>query len=459
MQGVQHDEIEITVRGYAHNVGEPLGLELGSCTAHLLLTEDLATHVLTLRVDSPAHFLAFRGVEKRAVGMDDPRDIGFGLARLGIRRITQPLEAAAPLMLDLAAPELAVEGFHEREASGAWTAGPRCAIYSPRTLAGDLHIRLELFHLVHNDGREIELSVGGSRLAFALKAEQGVYEFDMSGVEPANFLRLDNIGCGPSGNEDDPRQLGLGIARFTITSKPASRAVRNPASRSERVRSAKRPGADSVLYTTILNPNDGRKNWEDIITAFVYALRDRPGATLLVKIANENLNMFFEDIFTFYMRLHPFKCRVVFIHGYLSDEEYQQLIVNSHFIVNASRGEGQCLPLMEYMSSGVPAIAPRNTAMLDYISVDNAFLVTTSPELTYWPHDPRQVFRTCWHRINWQTLYQAFVDSEAMCRESPGRYRQMADAAIASLQQFCSMDLARGRLREILARLQGGDGT
>jgi glycosyltransferase involved in cell wall biosynthesis len=235
--------------------------------------------------------------------------------------------------------------------------------------------------------------------------------------------------------------------------------VRNPASRAGSELAGERHSADGILYTTILNPNDGRKNWEDIITAFVYALRDRPGATLLVKIANENLNMFFEDIFTFYMRLHPFQCRIIFIHGYLPDEEYRQLILNSHFIVNASRGEGQCLPLMEYMSSGVPAIAPCNTAMLDYIAADNAFLVSTSPELTYWPHDPRQVFRTYWHRINWQTLYQAFVDSEAICRESPVRYGQMADAAVTALQQFCSMDLARDRLRDFLARLQGGDGA
>jgi hypothetical protein len=274
-------------------------------------------------------------------------------------------------------------------------------------------------------------------------------------VGPTKFLRLDNLGLGHSGTEGDQRELGLGVARLTITAKSIGRAAAwstEPAQEASRGSRKRRSG--EVLYTAILNPNDGRKNWEDIITAFVYALRDRPGATLLVKIANENLHMFFEDIFTFYTRLHPFQCRVVFIHGYLSDAEYQQMIVQSHYIVNASRGEGQCLPLMEFMSSGVPAIAPRNTAMLDYIDPANAFIVDSSPELAYWPHDPRQVYRTYWHRINWQTLFEAFVASETLCRTSPRDYDARCAAAAHSLQAFCSMAVARERLGAFLERIR-----
>lgn len=448
-------EIEITVQGYAHNIDEPLGVELGDSTAYLLLTDRLATHVLRMRVTSAANFLAFHGVSKRAVGMNDPRDIGFGLARLTLRRVQSPVDAATPIGLDFSSPELVLEGFHEREPVGAWTASSRATIYLPHSLAGDLHIRMELFHLVHNDGREIEFRVGGSCGRIALRDGQGVYELSLPAVGPTKFLRLDNLGFGHSGAEGDLREMGLGISRLTITARPVGSAVsRSVAPVGEARGGGRHHQTGEVLYTAILNPNDGRKNWEDIITAFVYALRDQPGAALLVKIANEDLNMFFEDIFTFYMRLHPFKCRVVFIHGYLSDEEYQQMIVHSHYIVNASRGEGQCLPLMEFMSSGVPAIAPRNTAMLDYIDASNAFIVESSPELAYWPHDPRQVYRTCWHRINWQTLFQAFVDSEALCRTSPRAYQAKCAAAANSLQTFCSMLVARERLRAFIDRIR-----
>lgn len=450
-------EIEISLRGYAHNIDEPLGLELGDSTAYLLLSDSLASHTLQMHINVPAIFLAFNGVEKRAVGMDDPRDIGFGLAALKIRRLDLPPPLQSSLQLDFAVDELELEGFNPPEAAGCWTGASRCTIHLPRAIAGDIQLKIELFHLMHNDGREIELCLGGSRRALTLDKDTGVYQLSLPDIGPTKFLRFDGLGHGPSPEEGDARELGLGIARISLATTGPQRQESGFASAARKVAMAsnRRRGGE-VLYTTILNPNDGRKNWEDIITAFVYALRDRPGATLLVKIANEDLDMFFEDIFTFYMRLHPFQCRLVFIHGYLSDDQYRQLILHSHYIVNASRGEGQCLPLMEFMSAGVPAIAPRNTAMLDYVDSANAFLVESSPELAYWPHDPRQVFRTYWHRINWQTLYQAFVDSETLCRKSPRRYRRMGDAAIASLQCFCSMDVARARLGDFLARLADG---
>jgi glycosyltransferase involved in cell wall biosynthesis len=178
----------------------------------------------------------------------------------------------------------------------------------------------------------------------------------------------------------------------------------------------------------------------------------------LIKITSEEISVFFEDIFTYFIELHPFECRLVFIHGYLEEDQYNQLIHDSHFIVNGSRGEGQCLPLMEFMSSGVPAIAPTNTAMAEYIDESNAFLVESSPELTYWPHDPRQVFRTCWHRINWESLYRAFLDSEEVWRNSPDRYRHMAKSAIRAQQQYCSLGVLQPRLEHILAGLNNEEG-
>ena len=441
-------EMVITVRGYAHNIGEPLGIELGDRTAYLLLTEDLATHVLRMQVDTPANFLAFFGVSKRAVGMADPRDIGFGLAHLTLRRVEAQSEPVSPMVLDFAEDELVLEGFHGREAHGRWTAAPRCSVQFPESIAGDITVRIETFRSLNNRKKEIDLWVGGVSKKIILRNRKRIYKVSLPDVAPTNGLRLDNLGLGPSGNADDARNLGLGVSKISISvrrnlkfgARPRPSFLPAPAMRPE-------PSTDGILYTTILNPLDGRKNWEDIITAFVYALRDRPGATLLVKIANEQLSIFFEDIFTFYMRLHPFKCRIVFVHGYLSDKEYQQLILHSHYIVNASRGEGQCLPLMEFMSSGVPAIAPRNTAMLDYIDESNTFIVESSPELTCWPHDPRQVYRTYRHRINWQTLYTAFIDSEKCFSQSPRAYREMCSAAVDSLRVYCSTGVARDRLQ------------
>ena len=164
-------------------------------------------------------------------------------------------------------------------------------------------------------------------------------------------------------------------------------------------------------------------------------------------------NCFFEDIFTFFTELYPFRCRLIFIHGFLSDREFSQLIEHSHFIVNASTGEGQCLPLMEFMSAGVPAIAPCHTAMLDYVNPSNAFIVSSSAEPTCWPQDPRYVYRAQCQRINWQSLRDAFTESEEIFRGSRENYLKMSAASIASLENYCSTERSREKFGRFLSRL------
>tara|TARA_R110002110_G_scaffold415765_2_gene655177 strand:- start:25276 stop:27390 length:2115 start_codon:yes stop_codon:yes gene_type:complete len=444
-------ELEITLRGYAHNVGQLLGIQIGSARGTVILGDELKTHRLRMRIAEPCNFLSFAGVENRAIDMDDPRDLGLGISRLAVRRVESNAHDVEPYALEMSRPDLEVSGFHPVEAVGRWTASAHCDLLLPFSVGGDVSLTVELFHLVHNAGRQIEIVLGDKRETVTVNPDEPFIKISFSDVCSTDYLCFENVGLGGSGSAGDDRQLGLGISRL-IFSQRHSRVPEKSI-----FRKAKRPGstnaAPGILYTSIFNPNDGRKNWEDIITAFVYAFREAPHVTLLVKITNHELAMFFEDIFTFFMELHPFQCRLVFIHGYLESEEYQQLLQHSQFTVNASRGEGQCLPLMEFMSSGVPAIAPANSAMLDYVNADNAFIVDSSEELTYWPHDPRQVFRTCWHRINWQTLRDAFVASERVYRTEPGGYKAMSEAAIASQEAYCSMRVARQRLGDFI----GGD--
>ena len=59
------------------------------------------------------------------------------------------------------------------------------------------------------------------------------------------------------------------------------------------------------------------------------------------------------------------------------------------------------MPLMEFMSAGRPVIAPRHTAMADYIDESSAFIVASSPEHNVWPDDPRHhLYKPCAERIH-----------------------------------------------------------
>lgn len=208
---------------------------------------------------------------------------------------------------------------------------------------------------------------------------------------------------------------------------------------------------DGVVFTTLLNPADSRKNWVDIVTAFCWAFREQPNATLIVKMTHHDLEYYRVVLITLLSRLSPFACRVVVLHGFLDDGQYADLIRASTFYVNASSGEGLCLPLMEFLSAGVPAIAPTHTAMADYIDDSLAFTVRCSLEPFCWPHDPSGIFTTHRHRLNWQSLMEAFRSAHATAVDDPERYRRMSRAAEQRMRTSASVQSVGARLRDFFA--------
>lgn len=206
-----------------------------------------------------------------------------------------------------------------------------------------------------------------------------------------------------------------------------------------------------VIFTALFNPYDGRKNWADMLTAFCAAFRDVPDATLIFKLGHREYESAMHDMLIWMARMPSYKCRVILLHGYLEGSEFDSLIRASAFAVNASHGEGQCLPLMEFLSCGKPAIAPRHSAMLDYIDEDVAFVVDSWLDASAWSHDPRLAYRTCRHQLNWQSLVKAYRSAYNCAKEEPERYQRMSQTAIARARQHCSQATAAARLKEFLA--------
>ena len=201
-----------------------------------------------------------------------------------------------------------------------------------------------------------------------------------------------------------------------------------------------------VIYTTVFNPHDGRKNWKDLLSAFIWAFRKLEDVTLVLKVIYHDFEKVCGIVTNEIFKLIPFQCRVVIMHGYLNDDEYAKLVRGSTYIVNAAYGEGQCLPLMEYMSAGKPAIAPSHTAMEDYINEGNSFVVKSSIERAIWPHDPRGAFRTFRYQINWESLYNAYLESYSVAKNDPARYLHMSGCAVESLKKYCSKAVVEERL-------------
>ncbi|WP_339453109.1 glycosyltransferase [Pseudomonas sp. EA_5y_Pfl2_R50] len=209
---------------------------------------------------------------------------------------------------------------------------------------------------------------------------------------------------------------------------------------------------EGVVYTSVFNPYDGRKNWQDMISAFCTTFRDTRDATLVLKLTHHDIGNALADMLHHLYKNQAYQCRIVLIHGYLADADYERLVEATSYVVNSSYGEGQCLPLMEFMSCGKPAIAPLNTAMADYVNSDNAFIVDFTEELTAWPHDPRAAYRTLRYMTNWDSLCAAYRASHAVAKSDALRYASMSGEAVRSLQRFCSQASTEQRLRAFFAQ-------
>lgn len=214
-----------------------------------------------------------------------------------------------------------------------------------------------------------------------------------------------------------------------------------------------------VVYVSVFNPDDGRKNWHQLITAFCWALRDAEDATLVLKITQNDLSTYYVHLITLLSQLSPFACRVVVMHGYLEDQEFARLYGAASFYVNASRCEGLCLPLMEFMSCARPVIAPNHTAMGDYMDERVGFIVKSSHEPTIWPEDARILYRTLRHRPDWGSLKTAYEDSYAMAKKRPQDYQAMATAASERMRDYCSFAPVQQRLAQFLGAPTGSATT
>ncbi len=209
-----------------------------------------------------------------------------------------------------------------------------------------------------------------------------------------------------------------------------------------------------VVFCSMFSPSDGRKNWTDIVTAFCWAFRDTPDATLILKMTHHDLESYRIFLLTMLSRLAPFQCRVLTLHGYLSDQQYRELISASDFYVNASTGEGLCLPLMEFLSAGKPALAPRHTAMLDYLDEQVALVVQSSVEPACWSHDPVGILRTRRHRINWQSLMEGYRQAYQLAQNDAPAYRCLSRNAWERMKAFADPSVVVAPMSRLFAAVQ-----
>ena len=219
--------------------------------------------------------------------------------------------------------------------------------------------------------------------------------------------------------------------------------------------SESRLNLSGVVYTSIFNPTDGRKNWEDLLTGFLYALKDCEDATLVLKLITNQPEV--DEIWNFYHRIDiPHRCKVVFVSDFLTDEQLVELAGATTYYITTTRAEGNCLPLMNYLAAGRPGISPCHTAIADYFGRDIGFVVESHPEPAAFPHDSRLRKTTTWHRLVWTSLVEQIRRSYEVTRREVSMYRKLARNAREKMRRWNSLQCVGPRLHQSAGSSRGG---
>jgi glycosyltransferase involved in cell wall biosynthesis len=211
-----------------------------------------------------------------------------------------------------------------------------------------------------------------------------------------------------------------------------------------------------VVYTSIFNPIDGRKNWQDLLTGFLLALGDRDDATLVIKLITQRADAA-ERLIRFYRtRDIPHRCKILITCDFMSDEQMLQLAEGTTFYLQTTKAEGNCLPLMNYLAAGRPGVSPSHSAISDYFDRDIGFVVDSHPEPSAWPHDRRLHTRTTWARLVWPSLCEQLQASYRMAKYAPQSYAAMAAHGRQRIHDWASYAAVQDRLDAAFTELLQG---
>ncbi len=208
-----------------------------------------------------------------------------------------------------------------------------------------------------------------------------------------------------------------------------------------------------VVYTSIFNPDDGRKNWTDLINAFLIGLGDKPDATLVLKLITRRKEAV-EQVIKYYLdRDIPHQCKIAFVVDYLSDETLYQLCKASTYYYQTTRAEGNCLPLMNYLAAGRPGISPNHSAIGDYFDNSIGYVIESDQEPTAWPHDTRLRIRTTWGRLLWTSCRDQLKESYELVTSQPQAYEKLSQRCRSKMSAWASVTAVSEKLDQALAQL------
>ncbi len=215
---------------------------------------------------------------------------------------------------------------------------------------------------------------------------------------------------------------------------------------------------DPLVYLAVLNPEDFRKNLDALLRGFHHFQQAHEGVCLIVKVLTAadryTLDQVISDVIPNKLAsgsvFHTES--IVFLNRYLTEEEMSALYCISDFYICSSVAEGQNLPLLEAMAHGTVPVSTANTAMADYITVDNAFQIAERMVPNTSEHMAGTIAGKPFnvHTSSSRDVFAALMASRAA---TPSRRRKMSAACVATVAAQFSPEALWPRIAGRLAAI------
>ena len=192
-------------------------------------------------------------------------------------------------------------------------------------------------------------------------------------------------------------------------------------------------------FLQILNPHDSRKNLKKLVKAFHAFHFKNPNTVLILKFTSPEKNEAVYEILRWFLDdSHAFDAKgVYFTTDYIPESFKLEFMDLFDFYVSPSRAEGQNLPLQEAMAAGLVPISTRNTAMLDYINVDNAFIIDSKPcEVNQLTCPDQSIWGLEWHDCTEVDIYKALTKAYATEGKMLTKKRNLSRSTISDKYSF-----------------------
>lgn len=241
------------------------------------------------------------------------------------------------------------------------------------------------------------------------------------------FVPEERLGAAPTPRERLPRTEELVVDGVVIDSQHHSPQADPEAPVPAVTDDTHRLAFDGIVYLANFDPDDPSEHWDDVLSAFVYALRDRTDATLLVQLPAGRPERSLVHVWDRMKRLSPYSSRIIVVVPRLA--ALLRTPQANCVAVTASGAEAEPSWLLDHMAAEVPVIGPVHSALADRITIDSGYPVASTllPAPYHW--DKLMRLRTRSHRCDWQSLADAFTDSYYDHHHHPDRMREKGRAA------------------------------